>query len=67
MKVVIGEYYNFLGMQLIFRKDRNFSIEMLTLVKEVAEEFRKKPRYSITPARLDLFEINFNSPLVNGK
>ena len=50
---------------MIFRKDRKFSIKILILSKEVTEKFGKIPRKAITLGRLDLFEIDNDSSLVD--
>ena len=54
-------------MQLTFRKERKFLIKLRILLKKVAEEFGKIPTKAVTLGRLDLFEIDDNSPLVNRK
>ena len=63
-----GDTHTFLGMRITFNKNGTVSIEMSDYIIEVLQDFTDKLNKSATsPARPNLFEIHYGSPLLSEK
>jgi hypothetical protein len=63
MTVTRGKVHTFLGMKITLQKDGTVKIEMKEYVKEAIEQFGEDvSSRAATPAKKDLFEIDWESP-----
>ena len=68
MTVNFGPVYDFIRIKMIFLENRTLEVDMRSYLKEAIVDFGEgnlKP--TITPAKLNLFSIDDDSPLVNKK
>ena len=60
-----GKAHTFLGMKIVHRDDRHFSLGMKPFLEQTIDEFGEEPMKASTPARSDLFDVDESKPLVD--
>eukprot|EP00559_Dactyliosolen_fragilissimus_P004407 CAMPEP_0184869810 /NCGR_PEP_ID=MMETSP0580-20130426/35392_1 /TAXON_ID=1118495 /ORGANISM="Dactyliosolen fragilissimus" /LENGTH=180 /DNA_ID=CAMNT_0027371541 /DNA_START=24 /DNA_END=566 /DNA_ORIENTATION=- len=65
LKITQGKRHNLLGMDIIINNDKTISIDMSKYLEEIWDEYKYDLKsIETTPVKIDLFEIDPDSPLL---